>query len=208
QAFRYRGKLSFRGDLWVDPAAPLLRAGGQACPEAVLHQGKGEWLVPARDAFAALNAKVSWDAKQREVVVTAGSLQSGVPKNSAAYSVWKVIGATFESWAEEYLGKPVAHMIVDSPLEIRFLVDPRPMSVYDPAAKKTRTRPCYLAYVNGRRYVLYDPAVPAGRVAPRVVNGRFCLPAGVFADLLGAKVTWNDGTGELRIDGLRFWQTP
>ncbi|MDI6632546.1 MAG: DUF2330 domain-containing protein [Bacillota bacterium] len=206
QAFRYRGKLSFRGDLWVDPAAPLLRVGGQACPEAVLHQEKGAWLVPARDVFAGLNAKVSWDAKRREVVAAASGLHSRVPKNSAANSVWEAIGATFESWAEEYLGKPVGHMIVNSPLEIRFPVDPRPVPVYDPAAKKTRTRPCYLAYVNGRRYVLYDPAAPGNRVAPRVVNGRFYLPAGVFADLLGAEVTWDNATGELRIDRLRFWQ--
>ncbi|MEW6574236.1 MAG: DUF2330 domain-containing protein [Bacillota bacterium] len=206
QAFRYRGKLSFRGDLWVDPAVPLLRAGGQACPEAVLRQEKGVWLVPARDAFAALNAKVSWDAKRREVVVTAGGLLSGAPRDPVANSIWKAIGATFASRAEGYGGKPVSHMTVDAPLVIRFPVDPRPVPAYDPAAKKTRTRLCCLTYVNGRRYVLYDPAVPAGRVAPRVVNGRFCLPAGIFADLLGAGVTWNDTTGELRIDGLWFSQ--
>jgi hypothetical protein len=182
----------------VDPAAPLLRVGGQACPQAVLRQEKGEWLVPARDAFAGLNGRVSWDGRQREVVVTASGLLSWLPRDPAAEKLWAACGATLQ---------PEGFRI-DEPVTIRFPVDPRPVPVYDPAAKKNRTRPCYLAYVNGRRYVLYDPAVPAGRVAPRVVNGRFCLPAGVFADLLGAKVTWNDGTGELRIDGLRFWQTP
>lgn len=196
QAFRYRGKLSFPADLWVDPAVPLLRINGRACPQAVLRQEEGEWLVPARDVFAELDAQVTWDAGRREAVVTASGLLSGLPRDPAAQNLWAACGATLQPESFH----------VGNPLEIRFPVDPRPVSLYDPTAGKERTRPCHLAYVNGRRYFVYDPAAAAGRVAPRLVDGRFLLPAGVFRDFLGARVTWDGGAGELRIEGLWFWR--
>lgn len=80
QAFRYRGKMLFKRDIWVNPEEVLLEVNGNILftnPPPRLAAGR--CFVAARFFFEALGAQVKWNATSREAVMRKKGLVLRLP---------------------------------------------------------------------------------------------------------------------------------